>query len=147
MGNHTYTHANLAVIPAKQVQIELNATQRLIESITGRSTTLFRPPYNADSQPDRPRRTGAAQAGAGRSRLSRSCWRTSIRRIGRGPGADVIVERIKELRQEGSLILLHDAGGNRQQTVEALPQIIDWLQTRGDQHRPLSELLKSRAMT
>ncbi len=51
VGNHTYTHANLADIPPEQIQIELNATQRLIESITGRSTTLFRPPYNADSQP------------------------------------------------------------------------------------------------
>jgi glycosyltransferase involved in cell wall biosynthesis len=58
------------------------------------------------------------------------------------PGADVIVDRIKELRKEGSLILLHDAGGNRQQTVDALPRIIDWLQTRGDTIVPLSDLLQ-----
>jgi hypothetical protein len=51
IGNHTYSHRNLAVMSEWQMELELTATQRLIESITGRSTTLFRPPYNADSNP------------------------------------------------------------------------------------------------
>ena len=51
IGNHTYSHRNLAVMSEWQIGLELTATQRLIESITGRSTTLFRPPYNADSTP------------------------------------------------------------------------------------------------
>jgi cellulose synthase/poly-beta-1,6-N-acetylglucosamine synthase-like glycosyltransferase/peptidoglycan/xylan/chitin deacetylase (PgdA/CDA1 family)/spore germination protein YaaH len=140
VGNHTYTHANLAAIPSQQVEIELNATQRLIESITGRSTTLFRPPYNADSQPtDVSQLTPLKQVqDDGYLIVMESIDPEDWAR----PGTDVIVERVKELRKEGSLILLHDAGGDRSQTVAALPQIIDWLETRGDQIVPLSDLLQ-----
>ena len=141
VGNHTYTHANLAEIPSDQVEIELNATQRLIESITGRSTTLFRPPYEADSHPSNlaeltPLKQVQDDLGylIVMENIDPEDWAR--------PGTDVIVDRIKELRRDGSLILLHDAGGNREQTVEALPQIIDWLQTRGDQIVPLSDLLQ-----
>src|SRR5262249_35721846 len=45
LGNHTFTHPNLGEIPSGLTELELNATQRLIESETGRSTILFRPPY------------------------------------------------------------------------------------------------------
>src|SRR5205807_6749950 len=51
IGNHTYYHPNLALAWPEHVRLELNATQLLIESITGRATTLFRPPYAADTQP------------------------------------------------------------------------------------------------
>src|SRR5437588_8072444 len=57
------------------------------------------------------------------------------------PGADIILQRIKQQRRDGSIILLHDAGGDRSQTVEALPAILDWLHTRGDSVVPLSTLL------
>ncbi len=142
IGNHTYTHANLAAIPPEQIELELNATQRLIESITGRSTTLFRPPYNADSRPTRLEElTPLKQVNdLGYLIVLESIDPEDWAR----PGADVILDRVKELRKEGSLILLHDAGGNRQQTVDALPQIIDWLQTRGDTIVPLSQLLEIR---
>ena len=49
IGNHTYYHPNLALCWPEHVRLELNATQLLIESITGRATTLFRPPYAADT--------------------------------------------------------------------------------------------------
>ncbi len=54
VGNHTFTHPNLGEIPGKLTDLELNATQRLIESITGRSTVLFRPPYFGDAEADTP---------------------------------------------------------------------------------------------
>ncbi len=57
------------------------------------------------------------------------------------PGADTILQRVKQQRHDGSIILLHDAGGDRSQTVEALPRILDWLHTRGDSVVPLSTLL------
>src|SRR5947207_1113490 len=57
------------------------------------------------------------------------------------PGADIILQRIKQQRRDGSIILLHDAGGDRSQTEEALPEILDWLHTRGDTIVPLSTLL------
>jgi len=57
------------------------------------------------------------------------------------PGADIILQRIKQQRRDGNIILLHDAGGDRSQTVEALPRILDWLHTRGDTVVPISTLL------
>src|SRR5258708_14479468 len=51
IGSHTYTHPNLGAISDAQVHLELSATQRAIQSITGHSTVLFRPPFNADSEP------------------------------------------------------------------------------------------------
>lgn len=54
IGNHTFTHPNLGEIPGAITRLELNATQRLIESLTGRSTVLFRPPFFGDAEADTP---------------------------------------------------------------------------------------------
>ena len=51
VGNHTYTHPNLADTPPAAVRLELNATQRLFQALTGRSLRLFRSPYLSDSNP------------------------------------------------------------------------------------------------
>src|SRR6266581_4311210 len=50
VGNHTYYHPNLALCWPEHIRLELNATQLLLETITGRATTLFRPPYAADTR-------------------------------------------------------------------------------------------------
>jgi cellulose synthase/poly-beta-1,6-N-acetylglucosamine synthase-like glycosyltransferase/peptidoglycan/xylan/chitin deacetylase (PgdA/CDA1 family)/spore germination protein YaaH len=140
IGNHTYYHSNIAAIPREQTRLELNATQRLIESITGRSTTLFRPPYNADSRPstlDQLTPLKYIQDDLGYLMVMENIDPEDWAR----PGAEVILNRVKEFRRDGSLILLHDAGGDRQQTIEALPKIIDWLHERGDRIVSLGELL------
>src|SRR5436190_1811529 len=54
LGNHSFTHPNLGEIPGRLTVLELNATQRLIESLTGRSTHLFRAPYFGDAEPQTP---------------------------------------------------------------------------------------------
>jgi cellulose synthase/poly-beta-1,6-N-acetylglucosamine synthase-like glycosyltransferase/peptidoglycan/xylan/chitin deacetylase (PgdA/CDA1 family) len=141
IGNHSYTHANLSEITPRQIGIELNATQWLIEGITGRSTTLFRPPYNADSRPTR-----VAELAPLKQVQDDLGYLIVLENIDpedwAKPGADQIVQRIKEQRSRGNIVLLHDAGGDRSQTVEALPRIIEYLQTRGDRLVPLSVLLQ-----
>ncbi|MFX5922362.1 polysaccharide deacetylase family protein, partial [Acinetobacter baumannii] len=52
--NHSYTHPNMADTSATGIRLELNATQRLIEAYTGRSTRLFRAPYFGDAEPTTP---------------------------------------------------------------------------------------------
>jgi peptidoglycan-N-acetylglucosamine deacetylase len=139
IGNHTYYHPNLALCWPEHVRLELNATQLLLETITGRATTLFRPPYAADTSPSRLSELSALQIAQDLSYLvvleniDPQDWAR--------PGADIIVQRVKQQRRDGSIILLHDAGGDRSQTVEALPEILDWLHTRGDSVVPLSALL------
>jgi len=139
IGNHTYYHPNLALAWPEHVRLELNATQLLLESITGRATTLFRPPYAADTQPSQISELVPLQIAQELNYLvvleniDPQDWAK--------PGADVILQRVKQQRRDGSIILLHDAGGDRSQTVAALPRILDWLHTRGDTIVSLSTLL------
>ncbi len=140
IGSHTYTHPNVAEISKKQLELELNATQFLLQSITGHSTILFRPPYNADSSPSRLKEIlplKQVQDELGYLMVMEGIDTVDWSK----PGVNAIVEHVKEERDLGNIILLHDAGGNRAQTVEALPKIIDYLQERGDRIVPLSELL------
>src|SRR5213596_268615 len=139
IGNHTYYHPNLALCWPEHIRLELNATQLLLETITGRATTLFRPPYAADTGPtDLSELTPLKIAEdlnylVVMENIDPQDWAK--------PGADIILRRIKQQRHDGSVILLHDAGGDRSQTVQALPRILDWLHTRGDTVVPLSTLL------
>ncbi len=141
IGNHTYSHRNLAIMSEWQMELELTATERLIESITGYSTTLFRPPYNADSNP-----TDIAELAPLRLAQEKLGYTIVLEKIDpqdwSEPGTEEIVQRVKDQRGDGNIILLHDAGGDRDQTVAALPQIIDYLQARGDRIVSLSELLR-----
>ncbi|MDD5350745.1 MAG: glycosyltransferase, partial [Chthoniobacteraceae bacterium] len=139
-GNHTYTHPNISDVTTQQLKLEFNATQRLLESITGRSTILCRPPYNADSNPST--RKEILPLMQLQDDLDYLVVLESIdTEDWAKPGAGVILERVKDQRELGNIVLLHDAGGNRAQTVEALPKIIDYLQARGDTIVPVSELL------
>ncbi|MBI5556842.1 MAG: glycosyltransferase [Deltaproteobacteria bacterium] len=139
IGVHTYTHPNLAEVSGERARLELNATQRLMETITGHSTFLFRPPYHADSQPHAPDELTPVQIAQALGYLTVASdidpedWSQ--------PGVDTIVQRVKEQRPWGNIILLHDAGGDRGQTIEALPLIIDYLKTRGDRIVSLGQLL------
>src|SRR5213596_1169457 len=139
IGNHTYYHPNLALCWPEHIRVELNATQLLLETITGRATTLFRPPYAADSSPTQLSELTPLKIAEDLNYLivlesiDPQDWSK--------PGADVILQRVKQQRRDGSIILLHDAGGDRSQTVEALPRILDWLHKRGDTVVSLSTLL------
>src|SRR5581483_6073810 len=52
IGSHTFTHPNLGEVSPRRVELELNTTQRALQSILHHSTILFRPPYNADAEPE-----------------------------------------------------------------------------------------------
>ncbi len=140
-GSHTYTHANLALVSEQRERIELDATQRLLQTITGRSTTLFRPPYEADSRPTEISEVTPLLVSQDLGYLT--VMESIDPEDWAKPGADVILQRIKQQRRNGNIILLHDAGGDRSQTVEALPRVIDYLRARGDQIVSLSTLLGS----
>ena len=140
LGNHSYSHPNLSEVSSSRIMLELNSTQRVIESITGKSMLLFRPPYNADTNPSSLAEcfpVSVAQS-LGYITMMQSIdsedWRKdSIERI---------VGRVRARRREGNVILLHDGGGDRSMTVDALPQIIDYLSRRGDSIVPLSSLFR-----
>ncbi|MEI6132203.1 MAG: polysaccharide deacetylase family protein [Bacillota bacterium] len=131
IGNHTYNHINMAIETKEKIKSDLNSVQRLIESATGTSTNLVRPPYNANSSP---------------SELVDLQTLTDLKDLGyilvgadidpsdySLPGVDKIVEStMKQLKDTGSnIIVMHDAGGNREQTVEAVKRLIPLLKSNG----------------
>jgi cellulose synthase/poly-beta-1,6-N-acetylglucosamine synthase-like glycosyltransferase/peptidoglycan/xylan/chitin deacetylase (PgdA/CDA1 family)/spore germination protein YaaH len=141
IGNHTFTHLNTTIASPERLAFEINATQRLIESTIGARTTLFRPPYGDDFEPQT---IDAAQV----LTLAGSLGYLSIGmdidpKDWRRPLASQIVTATIEQasKGEGKVILLHDAGGIRTSTIEALPQIIDKLRDAGFRFVPVHELL------
>jgi len=139
VGNHTYSHQNLTETGDEQISLELNATTRLIEAVTGHSTAFFRPPYNSDGTPTQPGEMRALRVARdlGYLTVTQSIDPDDWER----PGAEAIVQRVKSQRETGSIILMHDGGGDRSQTVAALPTIIDWLRSRGDVIVPLGDII------
>lgn len=139
IGSHTFTHSNLAVVPERQVVLELNATQRVIEGATGRSTQLFRPPYDADSRPEEISQLRPLQIAQELGYL------TVLEQVDPEdwdrPGVEEIVRRVRDQQSEGSIILLHDAGGDRRQTAEALPRILEDLAKRGVEVVSVADML------
>jgi cellulose synthase/poly-beta-1,6-N-acetylglucosamine synthase-like glycosyltransferase/peptidoglycan/xylan/chitin deacetylase (PgdA/CDA1 family)/spore germination protein YaaH len=150
IGNHTYFHPKMDEITHAQLRFELNLTQRLIESTIGVKSTLFRPPYGIDHQPEYaeevaafpiPQEMGYLLVG---SRIDPQDWKLLD---GKTPlPAAEIVNSVLLQANKGNIILFHDGGGDRSQTVAALPEVIDKLRTQGYQFVTVADLLgKTRA--
>ena len=143
IGNHTFTHNNIAKMSPERADLELKSTRLLIECITGHSTILFRAPYNADSEPQtfeeiepiaRSKKDNYITVGES---IDPNDWDPRM-------NADSIVNRtirIAELN-DANIILLHDAGGKtRQPTVDALPRIIEYFKKRGCKFTTVADLM------
>ena len=141
IGNHTFTHPDLSEIPSAQLDLELNATQRVLESKLGIRTVLFRPPFVKDIEPQTQQQAHTLQASAALGYITIG-QRIDPLDWGR-PGVDEIVRRTVSYatRQGGNVVLLHDGGGDRTQTIAALPRIIDDLRAQGFRFVTLHELL------
>jgi cellulose synthase/poly-beta-1,6-N-acetylglucosamine synthase-like glycosyltransferase/spore germination protein YaaH/peptidoglycan/xylan/chitin deacetylase (PgdA/CDA1 family) len=145
IGNHSFTHPNMATVSAERAETEMEATRLLIEAATGRSTILFRAPYNADAEPstlvelkpvERGKQDGYYTVGES---IDPEDWNLES-----GVNADTIYNRIVRRYESDStkgIILLHDAGGNREATVQALPRIIQYFKSHDVQFATISEIL------
>ncbi|MCX6313388.1 MAG: glycosyltransferase [Sphingobacteriales bacterium] len=143
IGNHTFTHHNIATMGPDRAEIEMKATRLMIEAVTGHSTILFRAPYNADSEPQtfdeieplaRSKKDNYITVGES---IDPNDWDPNN-------NADSIVARTIRLAESGNgnIILLHDAGGeSRQSTVEALPRIIKYFKDKGCQFTTVADLM------
>lgn len=144
VGNHTFTHPNLAETSTEAVKLELNATQRIFEALTGYSMHLFRPPYLGDAEPASEeeiipvkvaQNLGYIIVGVHVDPLD---WQV--------PTVDQMQKRIEAAitdpnpEMRGNIIMMHDSGGDRSQTVKILPGLIDKMRARGYEFVPVSEL-------
>src|ERR1700674_3225800 len=153
IGNHTFTHPDVSNISTAYMKVELNLTERLFASLIGIRATLMRPPYAIDEEPDTadqvrpleiPQEMGYITVG---NRIYPNDWSgtSSAEQI-----ASYVLTHLPPCRQEnlrcGNIVLLHDGGGDRNETVRALPLIIDGIRARGYEIAPVYELLgKTRA--
>ncbi len=147
IGNHTFTHPDISNIRKGYMRVELNLAERLFASRLGVKPLLFRPPYSIDQEPDtadqvRPleiaQQMGYITVG---DKIDPHDWQDR-------PAADIVSDVLSHLppcdpddQRCGNIILLHDGGGNRAQTVRALPMIIDGLRERGYEIVSVSQLL------
>jgi peptidoglycan-N-acetylglucosamine deacetylase len=151
IGNHSFTHPNLGEVPRQVTDLELNATQRLVESLTGHSTRLFRAPYFGDAEPRTPdevnptvqaQNLGYISVGL---HLDPDDWKLK-NEDGSPHTADQMVEEIMQQvaitnpEERGSIVLLHDSGGDRSATVEALSKLIPLLRSRGYEFTSIADL-------
>lgn len=148
IGNHTFTHPNIAKVSQRRAILEMESTRLLIECITGHSTIMFRAPYNADFEPEKWEELIPVAIARKKNYLDIG---ESIDPLDWEPNtpADSIVQRVIRRKNEmtaaglsGNIILLHDAGGeDRDATVEALPHIIEYFQARKFQFTTVSDIL------
>ncbi|HET7206883.1 MAG TPA: glycosyltransferase [Terriglobales bacterium] len=150
IGNHTFTHPDIANISRAFMKLELNVTEEFFGSRLGIRTILFRPPYSIDQEPDtadqvRPLETtqdlGYITVG---DKIDPNDWRDNPRRSAEQITADVLAHLppcAPNDQRCGNVVLLHDGGGNRAETVLALPKIIEGIRARGYQIVPVYQLI------
>jgi cellulose synthase/poly-beta-1,6-N-acetylglucosamine synthase-like glycosyltransferase/peptidoglycan/xylan/chitin deacetylase (PgdA/CDA1 family)/spore germination protein YaaH len=153
IGNHTFSHPDISDLSNTMVELELNLTESLFASRLGIRTRLFRPPYSIDAEPDtedevRPlevtERLGYFTIG---DKIDPDDWRGT--RSGEQI-ASFVLQHLPPCKPNdiscGNIILLHDGGGNRRETVRALPLIIEGARAKGIQIVSVSDLWhKTRA--
>ena len=125
---HTFTHANLAAVPAWRERLEIDQTQLAIAGATGRTTDLLRLPYS--SQVDAITPTDWAATSTCRERTA-PCSPTSTPATGPSPASPRSWPRALPRGHAGAVVMLHDGGGSRAETVAALGRLITDLQQRG----------------
>jgi cellulose synthase/poly-beta-1,6-N-acetylglucosamine synthase-like glycosyltransferase/peptidoglycan/xylan/chitin deacetylase (PgdA/CDA1 family) len=145
IGNHSWDHPDLFKLSPEHQKLELTTTERIIQAITGHSTTLFRPPYGGDVEPTTGREVSPMLLAADMHYITvgEKNDPQDYRLFEYVPGSDseldtlrprpyqTIVQSVVDNRDIGSVLLLHDAGGPRANTVAALPIIINKLRALG----------------
>ena len=150
IGNHTFTHPDISSIGNSYMKVELNLTERLFASRLGIRTMLFRPPYSVDAEPDtedqvRPleltQSMGYITIG---NKIDTKDWSDAPALTPQEIAASVLghLPPCQTGDQRcGNIILMHDGGGNRERTVQALPLIISGARARGFEFVPVYQLM------
>ena len=131
VANHTYSHLELSAMPKARAEAEILAGAAVIEGIIGRKPALFRAPFGEDRSGGK----GGGDSLAADLGMRPVRW-TDDSADWRRPGVDAIVEKVLAPATGGGasarkIVLLHDGGGDRSQTVAALPRIIEGLRAQG----------------
>lgn len=138
IGNHTYTHINVAKSGYDKVYEEITKTQEEIKEITGVEPKLFRPPYRAMSR----HMCDIVK----NKNMNIILWSNLDPRDWSNPGVYSIVNTIESKVENGNIILLHDYNNlrnSKSQTIQALESVIPYLKEQGYKFVTISELIEN----
>lgn len=138
IANHTYTHP-LKITPAK-LEEELKKTNEIIHDITGTYPIFYRPV--GGSYNDRIINTAIDNG----YKVIMWSWHQDTEDW-KTPGVKKIVSKVLSGAKPGDIVLFHDAGGDRTQTVQALEEILPELQKQGYRFVTISELIEVHTMS
>jgi peptidoglycan/xylan/chitin deacetylase (PgdA/CDA1 family)/glycosyltransferase involved in cell wall biosynthesis len=138
LGNHTFTHTDLAAIPDWERSLQVGLTESAVAGTVGVRPRLLRLPYSSF-----PAAVSADQQRA-IEHLARRGYAIVLSDLDgedwQRPGVDVIVDAATPRGSQGGIVLLHDGGGDRSQTVTALERLVPRLRARGYRFVLVSEL-------
>jgi peptidoglycan/xylan/chitin deacetylase (PgdA/CDA1 family) len=122
VGDHTEGHANLRQLSRVDQRAQIVDAAHEIAATGASYPRLFRPPYGAYNQ--------ATRRLLGRQRMLTVLWSVDSEDYTR-PGVAAIVHNVVSRARPGSIVLMHDAGGERSETIAALPAIVSALRKQG----------------
>jgi cellulose synthase/poly-beta-1,6-N-acetylglucosamine synthase-like glycosyltransferase/peptidoglycan/xylan/chitin deacetylase (PgdA/CDA1 family)/spore germination protein YaaH len=154
IGNHTFFHPDISATPDAVVRLELNVTERLFASRLRIRTVLFRPPYSIDAEPDTEDEVRPLEISESMGyltigdKIDPNDWRENPHRTAEQI-AQAVLDNLPPCSPAkrltcGNIILLHDGGGDRRETVRALPMIIEGIRAKGLQIVSVADLLHQK---
>lgn len=139
IGLHTFNHPDLAYQTKSRIDWELTQNQLVLAGAAGIRTSLFRPPYSSfsDAMDDKSWPVTEYIGSLGYITVLNNTDSEDWKR----PGVGEIIERATPKGTSGSIVLMHDSGGDRSQTVTALDTFLPDMQDRGYEFDNLTEAL------
>ncbi|MFF9600705.1 glycosyltransferase [Streptomyces sp. NPDC014684] len=139
VGLHTFNHPDLSYHSERRIDWELSQSQLALAGAAGIRSSLFRPPYSsfADAMDDRSWPVTQYIGGRGYLTVVNDTDSEDWRR----PGVEEIIRKATPKGGKGAIVLMHDSGGERHQTVQALDRFLPQLQSRGYRFQNLTEAL------
>ncbi|MFT9846686.1 polysaccharide deacetylase family protein [Aneurinibacillus sp. REN35] len=134
IGNHTYSHPSMRKITSSQLEKEIQKTDEVIRSLTGEHPVFFRPPGGIQNE-------NVFKAAKKKNHTVVIWSRHQDTKDWSNPGVEKMVRQITQHAKPGQIVLLHDSGVNRTQTVKALDRALSILSKEGYRFVTLSELL------
>ncbi|MEV6396424.1 glycosyltransferase [Streptomyces sp. NPDC051907] len=129
IGLHTFNHPDLSLQSDSRIDRELSQNQMALAGAAGIRTSLFRPPYSSFSDALDNKSWPVTQYVADRGYIT--VFNDTDSEDWKRPGADAIIKRATPKGVKGAIVLMHDSGGDRSQTVAALDRFLPQMKAKG----------------
>lgn len=123
IGNHTYSHINLETASEKEFMSQVTKTNDIVKSAVGYSPKCLRPPYGSIAKSEK-------QELLSKLGMETVLWDVDPQDWSR-PGTQNIIDHVLKYIQPGEIVLMHDGGGDRSESVAALETIMKTLNDKG----------------